>query len=403
MKTRYFIIKDTFKKHLHKMTYFNRRKIAFIGLLFIPITSASTSLNMYIDNTKHITQKPTVINDTIINLDEHIHVSFAETIIDPTIYERSVSVTPSEKLIYLWKDDHRSVDIIPQSLWDPDTSYSLAFSSDNYRSSNGLSYIFSFKTAQYPQIIAEKIPSSDRYVPQGEEIILTFDRSLQNIDLQAVVRPFIQTEQFIDKENNELHIRITGEPDGSLSEHNLTLFAKYSTDDSMRFFPIDSIQFNAILPTPNVWPKAFAERLDIARRSTMPLIKESKYIDVNLDAQVTTLFDHGAFVTNFVNSPGAKDTPTPKGTYKIYNKDPYALSSMFQVYLPFWMAFTEDGEYGFHDLIVWPEGHADMPQGGKESIASIGNAVSPGCVRHDAKNSKYIYNWAEIGTPVVIH
>jgi lipoprotein-anchoring transpeptidase ErfK/SrfK len=76
---------------------------------------------------------------------------------------------------------------------------------------------------------------------------------------------------------------------------------------------------------------------------------------------------------------------------------------MFQVYLPHWLAFTPDGLYGFHGLIVWPKGHEEMPSGGKESIKSIGNAVSAGCVRHDAENSQFLYKWAEIGTQVVIY
>jgi lipoprotein-anchoring transpeptidase ErfK/SrfK len=156
-------------------------------------------------------------------------------------------------------------------------------------------------------------------------------------------------------------------------------------------------------PEPHEWPEEFAKRIEIAKRSTEPKIKEGKYIDVNLAAQVTTLFENGLFIASFINSSGAMETPTPIGTFQIHNKNPYALSGMFGVYLPYWMAFTEDGKYGFHDLIVWPEGHKDMPQGGKESERSLGNAVSPGCVRHDAKNSTFIYDWSDVGTPVMIY
>ncbi len=400
-------VRHNFQKIFHKLfnckAFFTVRRTLFVGLMIVPTTSIGTGMQLYIDNTQYNITAPTILTDTVINLDEKIHVDFAEEIVDPTTYERSVTVMPSEELFFTWAEDHKSVDITPKTIWEPDTTYSLALPYDNYQYVEELSHIFSFRTAQYPHIIAESLPSQNRYIQKDEEIVLTFDRSLENYDIQAVARPFVHVNQYIDEQSNMLHIRILEDSNDPIGEHNMTIFVKYHGQEPVRYFPIGSTRFSTLLPTPEVWPKEFNERLEIARRSTAPLIKAGKYIDVNLDAQITTLFENGDFVGNFVNSPGAKDTPTPKGTFQIYNKDPYALSTMFQVYLPFWMAFTENGEYGFHDLIVWPEGHEDMPSGGKESLSSIGNAVSPGCVRHDAKNSKYIYDWADVGTPVVIH
>lgn len=393
------IVKQVVRMFLHK------RKAMFVGLFVLPLTSAGVGMNLYIDNSiNDFTQSPQIYNDTVINLDEHIHVQFHDEINDVLSYERAVMVNPPENLTFMWAEDHRSVNIAPKTIWESDTTYSIAFPYNNGNSGDGLSRIYSFKTAQYPIIISETFPQANsRYVQKNEEIVLTFDRSLEDYEIQAAVRPDVVVEQYVDHATHSLHMRVVDDVVQSAEEYHVTIFAKYHDPGSVRFFPIGSTRFDTLLPVPDVWPKSFDERLNIAQKSTRPQITKGKYIDINLEGQVTTLFDDGKFIANFLNSPGAKETPTPKGSFQIYNKDPYALSNMFQVYLPFWMAFTENGEYGFHDLIVWPEGHEDMPEGGKESTASIGNAVSPGCVRHDAKNSKYIYDWADVGTPVIIY
>lgn len=378
-----------------------KRHIAFLSLAIVPLTSVGAGMQFTIDNASMRVSDPIVMTDSVIALDERIIVSFTESIIDPVAYQKTVGCTPQEDLMFEWRDDNRLLHIIPRSIWQPDAQYSFAFPMGTDQ--QGLSQIFRFHTVAYPQILQSNTDDAKKIFSENDEIVLTFDQSIDQYDLQAVIRPHIATTQFIDNGTRKLRI-VIGSEDGFVGGyHNITVFARHIDQKSDQFYPIAAKSFNTLLPMPDEWPKEFVERLEVAKKTTVPRIKNGKYIDVNLEAQVTTLFENGKYVASFVNSTGAKDTPTPAGAFNIYNKHPYALSGMFGVYLPYWMAFTENGEYGFHDLIVWPEGHKDMPEGGKESITSIGNAVSPGCVRHDAKNSKYIYDWADIGTPVIIY
>ncbi len=383
--------------------FVTKKKVVFFSLIALPITSVSAGMSLYVDNISYESKKPVIANDIIINLDEQLSVQFAQPVTDVERYNASITVYPNEQLAFSWNVDNTTLTITPKSIWKPATQYSFTFPADSYKSVSELSYIYSFETEQYPQILQTNVNDDEQFFYEGDEIIITFDQKITNYDVQAVARPFISSTQYTDEQNNQLHILIKERPTEYQGPHNLTVFAKHKAQSTSHYFPVGTIGFTTLMASPETWPKKFDERLDIARKSTAPTIKTGKYIDVNLSSQVTTLFENGIFVTNFVNSPGAEDTPTPKGNFQIYNKNPYALSNMFQVYMPYWMAFTANGEYGFHDLVVWPEGHDQMPSGGKESISSIGRAVSPGCVRHDAKNSKFIYDWTNIGTKVVIY
>jgi lipoprotein-anchoring transpeptidase ErfK/SrfK len=123
--------------------------------------------------------------------------------------------------------------------------------------------------------------------------------------------------------------------------------------------------------------------------------KEGKHIDVNLSAQTMKLYDGKKVVGTYKISSGKKSTPTPKGTFQVHNKAARAWSAEYKLFMPYWMAFTSDGGYGIHELPEWKNGT-------KEGAAHLGVPVSHGCVRLGVGAAKAVYNWAPVGTPVVI-
>ena len=124
-------------------------------------------------------------------------------------------------------------------------------------------------------------------------------------------------------------------------------------------------------------------------------LTEGKYVEINLSKQKMYLYDGQTFVNSFAVSTGKWSTPTPTGTYAIYNKIRAAYSKPYDLYMPYWSAITADGQYGIHGLPYkgsWIEG-----------ANHIGTPVSHGCVRLGPGNESYVYDWAPIGTPVFIH
>jgi lipoprotein-anchoring transpeptidase ErfK/SrfK len=125
-----------------------------------------------------------------------------------------------------------------------------------------------------------------------------------------------------------------------------------------------------------------------------------KYIEVNLSEQKMYLINGGTLEQTYIVSSGYWSTPTPVGRFHIANKSPRAYSAEFGLYMPYWQNFIDDagkllpGDYGLHGLPEWPNGY-------KEGENHLGVPVSHGCVRLGIGPDAFVYNWTEIGTPVI--
>ncbi len=96
----------------------------------------------------------------------------------------------------------------------------------------------------------------------------------------------------------------------------------------------------------------------------------------------------------FSVSTGRPGHPTPIGTFTLRDKKPRAWSASAKLWMPYWMPFIGT-TYGIHELPEWPGGK-------KEGEASLGTAVSGGCVRLGVGAAKEVYEWADKGTEVTI-
>lgn len=119
-----------------------------------------------------------------------------------------------------------------------------------------------------------------------------------------------------------------------------------------------------------------------------------KYIDVDVSDQRLRYYQNGKLVNTFVISSGQRSMPTPYGEYKIWQKNPRAYSNKYKLYMPWWMSFKPG--YGLHELPEWPNGY-------KEGQNHLGKRVSHGCVRLGVGPAKALYDWAAVGTPVIVH
>ena len=119
-----------------------------------------------------------------------------------------------------------------------------------------------------------------------------------------------------------------------------------------------------------------------------------KRIEVNTGAQELSYFLGGVRMEKFIVSTGMPGMRTPLGHYKIDGKHPRAWSS-WGLWMPWWMSL-QNGYFGIHELPEWPNGS-------KEGEDHLGKPVSHGCIRLGVGSAEFLYNWAEIGTPVFIY
>jgi lipoprotein-anchoring transpeptidase ErfK/SrfK len=123
----------------------------------------------------------------------------------------------------------------------------------------------------------------------------------------------------------------------------------------------------------------------------------NKWIDVNLSRQYMTAFEGNQVVWQGYISSGKKGNETPTGTFRTYVKiasqdmrgpdENEPNGEYFQPDVP-WVMYFADGGYAIHG-VYWHN--------------SFGTPRSHGCVGLPVGSANFIYNWAPLGTPIVIH
>jgi lipoprotein-anchoring transpeptidase ErfK/SrfK len=111
-----------------------------------------------------------------------------------------------------------------------------------------------------------------------------------------------------------------------------------------------------------------------------PRYKQDRHVEVDISRQVMSLIEGDRPVHTFHVSTGAGGTPTVRGKFRFYLRQPgYNGKRMYySVYF--------HGGYATH-------GYNPVPN----------HNASHGCVRNPIPFSRFIYNWVEIGMPVYVY
>lgn len=124
---------------------------------------------------------------------------------------------------------------------------------------------------------------------------------------------------------------------------------------------------------------------------TIQNLKQSdqRWIEVDLSEQRLIAWEGGKRMYNISVSTGKRSTPTLTGVFAIQSKyratrmqgDNYDVPDV-----PYAMYY--DGGYAIHGA-YWHD--------------NFGTPVSHGCVNVAVKQARQLFNWASVGTPVVVH
>lgn len=118
-----------------------------------------------------------------------------------------------------------------------------------------------------------------------------------------------------------------------------------------------------------------------------------KWIEVDLSQETTTLYLGNVPIKTFLISSGRAATPTEVGTFHVYRK--YDVTTMTGTilgeyyYIPNipWVSYFDDGE-AFHGT-YWHH--------------NFGHPMSHGCINMSIPDAKILYDFAPVGTKVVVH
>jgi len=118
-------------------------------------------------------------------------------------------------------------------------------------------------------------------------------------------------------------------------------------------------------------------------------ISSGKWIEVDLGEQTTMAWEGARLMRRMVVSTGLPYTPTPIGRYRIQRKYPSVPMSGPGYYLP-----------GVPHSMFFYKGYAIH---GTYWHNNFGHPMSHGCVNLTRADAAWLYSWAPVGTPVVIH
>ncbi len=214
-------------------------------------------------------------------------------------------------------------------------------------------------------------PEGSIRVPRGTEIVVTFDEEIAN------------------PENAENAFSVEPSMEGEIAWLSANQFkfvpkGKWDYDTEVKV----SLKrgTNSLVGASG----NYINRTYVASFETAPL----KLIDVNLSSQTLVCYEEGVEVFSSLCATGKAGYSTPTGNFRIYDKERYTdmrnTPDMGETYL------VTDVPY-----VNWVVGGVAIH--GCYWSSSYGYPRSHGCINLSVSNAGWVYEWAPVGTPVIIH
>jgi lipoprotein-anchoring transpeptidase ErfK/SrfK len=147
-------------------------------------------------------------------------------------------------------------------------------------------------------------------------------------------------------------------------------------------------------PSPTPLPTDTAAPAPVVQPA--PSSGAGKLILVDISEQHMYVYDGDTLVYSFVISTGMRGA-TRVGAFSVLDKIPNAYGSTWNIWMPNWLGIYYSGhlENGIHALPI-------LSNGQRLWAGYLGTPISYGCVVLGVYESELLYNWADVGTPVVI-
>jgi lipoprotein-anchoring transpeptidase ErfK/SrfK len=148
-------------------------------------------------------------------------------------------------------------------------------------------------------------------------------------------------------------------------------------------------------PTPTASPTPTVTPVPTATPTPKP---EDRLILVDISEQRMYVYENGRLLWNWVVSTGEPGKDTATGRFQVLDKIEMAYASTWNLDMPYWLGIYYSGplENGIHALPI------NRTTGVKLWEGLLGQRVSYGCIILSDENARTLFEWAQVGTPVVI-
>lgn len=128
-------------------------------------------------------------------------------------------------------------------------------------------------------------------------------------------------------------------------------------------------------------------------RTPTSSVPGSRWIDINLTTQTLIAYQGNQAIYSALVSTGKAGTPTPTGRFRIRSKHRYRDMA----------GGRGASRYHFRNVPHVMFFHGPYSLHGTYWHSNFGHPMSHGCVNMSRRDAEWLYNWASIGTPVVVH
>ncbi len=310
--------------------------------------------------------------------------------------DRGLVIEPDLKISKQWlSNDELEIEVLERTT--PDTTYKI-----KTRGATTAWFIpirnaeFSFSAPQSPQIKTVTPANGSEEVAYDAKIIFEFDQPVHpDFFLEVMIDPLTGFDYSFNEERTRLEVT-PQEPMPKATQYEVAL---KMTHKSQADFLQELYRGSFVTKVPPQIVYAYNRdgsptRVEERQEPIVPAIKEGKYVHIDISSQSLAIFENGIEKGAFKVSTGKRGMDTPIGTHKILVKARRPWSAKYKLFMPWFIGFTRNG-HGIHELPEWPGGI-------KEGANHLGIPVSHGCVRLGVGPAKMVYDFVDIGTPLVI-
>ena len=332
----------------------------------------------------------TISYKIIPELGEELLISF-ESAVSEEEAVKNFKIEPEIKGELKWLPEYNELHFVPYEGFEPGRTYTVSLG-------NSFSFFAAIQNTQKFTFEPESLPT--KLLVRAKN-----DITIYYITENGLKRPFPNMETFNSyPENKEEDIKIIDEETLALYPDNTLIHLDNDSDvykleggkkrliENIFAFETLDLDWNAIAPVNETYFNAYptGEPINFGQLPHQSAAS-GKLMEIDLDNMKTRLWENGRVVKTFevAGKGNPKSNPTKEGLFSVLTKEPNHFSSLSHVWMPWSIRYS--GSYFIHEWPYWPGG------------SLITSKYSAGCVRSYQGDAKEIYDWVEIGTPILVH